>query len=109
MATLSSWSYLKCFLLAVSVEIIALLSLVPGLATIGTSHSANAPSNPLATFSERAGFILHLPTILLTLPFKDSRLPIIFLTPLGQIAFLTAVFIYIARRRSQRKNVSDEV
>jgi hypothetical protein len=91
-------NYLKCFLLAVSIEVVALASLLPGLATIGTSHSANAAPNNLTMFSEYAGFILHLPTILLTLPFKDSGLPIIFLTPLGQIAFLTLLFVYISRR-----------
>jgi hypothetical protein len=60
--------------LAVFIEVVALASLLPGLATIGTRHSANAPPNDLVVFSERAGFILHLPTILLTLPFKDSKL-----------------------------------
>jgi hypothetical protein len=97
-----SRSYFKCFLLAVLIEVFALASLLPGLATIGMRHSANAPPDDLAVFSERAGFILHLPTILLTLPFKDSRLPIIFLTPLGQIAFFTGLFIFIARWRRKR-------
>src|SRR5204862_6664153 len=92
-------SYLNCFLLAVSIEVVALASLLPGLATIGTRHSANAPPDNLTMFSEYVGFILHLPTILLTLPFKDSRLPIIFLTPFGQIALLTSLFVYISRRR----------
>ena len=95
-----SRSYVKCFLLAMLIEAIALLSLLPGLATIGTSHAANAPPNNLEAFSQRVGFVLHLPTILLTLPFKDSPLPIIFLTPIGQIVFLTCLFIYIRRRKS---------
>lgn len=96
------WVYFKCFLLAVLIEVIALASLLPGLATIGTRHSATTPPNDLVMFSERAGFILHLPTILLTLPFKDSRLPIIFLTPLLQIAFFTGLFIFIARWKGKR-------
>jgi hypothetical protein len=96
------WTYLKCFLLAVLIEVIALVSLLPGLATIGTSHSQNTPPNDLELFSERAGFILHLPTILLTLPFKDSRLPIIFFTPVLQVAFFTFVFVLFSRWRRER-------
>jgi hypothetical protein len=102
--SLSGWSYVKCFFLAVLIEVVALASGLPAVAAgIGTRHSANAPpsNEPLIVISERAFFILHLPTILFTLPFKNSRLPIIFLTPLGQIIFFTCLFAYIARRKQK--------
>ena len=96
------WTYLGCFLLAVLIEVIALLSLLPGLATIGTSHSQKTPPNVLELFSERAGFILHLPTILLTLPLMNLWFPIIFFTPVLQVAFWTIVFVLFSRWRRER-------
>jgi len=93
------WIYLKGFLLAVLIEIIALASLIPGLAMIGTRHTANAPPNDIVLLSERIGFVMHLPTILLTWPFKDSTVPIIFLTPATQILFFTLLFVFISKRR----------
>lgn len=93
------WTYLKCFLLAVAIEVVALASLVPCLAGIGTRHTANAPPDDLELLCDKAGFILHLPTVLLTWPFRNSRTPIIFFTPVLQIAFLTLFFALISRKR----------
>jgi hypothetical protein len=73
----------------VLIEVIALASLLPGLGTMGTSHSQATPPNVRAFFSERSGYILHLPTILFTWPLTSKRLPMIFFTPVLQVAFLT--------------------
>ena len=100
-----SWTYLKCFLLAVAIEAVALASLVPGLAGIGTRHTANTPPDKTALLSGTIGFILHLPTVLLTWPFRNSRTPIIFLTPVLQIAFLTFLFAWISRKRADEPSV----
>ena len=94
-----AWTYLKCFLVAVTIEVVALAALVPGLAGIGTRHTANAPPDETALLSGTIGFILHLPTVLLTWPFRNSRTPIIFLTPVLQIVFLTLLFSLISRKR----------
>lgn len=95
-----AWTYLKCFLLAVAIEVIALASLLLGLlAGIGTRHTANAPPNDTVLVAGKVGFILHLPTVLLTWPFRNSRTPIIFLTPVLQIAFFTFLFALISRKR----------
>src|ERR1041385_2727586 len=96
----SAKTYLKCFLLAVAIEAIALLSLIPCVAGIGTRHTANAPRDQIETTCDKVGFILHLPSILLTSPFRNSRTPIIFLTPVLQIAFLTFLFALISRKRN---------
>ena len=94
------WTYLKCFLLAVAIELVALVSLLSGLlGGIGTRHTANAPPSDSVLLSEKVGFILHLPMVLLTWPFRNSRAPIIFLTPVLQIAFLTFLFALISRKR----------
>ena len=92
--------YLKAFVLAIIAEFVALLSLLPGLAMIGMRHSATAPKGNIVVVSEWLGFILHLPTILLTWPFRNSSLPIIFLTPAGQIILFTFLFAYILGRKS---------
>src|SRR5262245_32147820 len=94
-----AWTYLKCFLLAVAIEVIALASLVPGLVGIGPRPTANAPTDEITLLSEKVAFILHLPTVLLTWPYRNSKTPIIFFTPLLQIAFFTLLFVFIARRR----------
>ena len=94
-----AWTYLKCFLLAAAIEVVALASLLPGLAGIGTRHTAKAPPDDIVHWWEKVGFILHLPTVLLTWPFRNSRAPIIFLTPVLQIAFLTFLFALISRKR----------
>jgi hypothetical protein len=94
------WTYLKCFLLAVAIEVVALASLLPGvLGGIGTRHTANAPPSDSVLLSEKVGFILHLPTVLLTWPFRNSPVPIIFLTPVLQIAFFTFLFALLLRKR----------
>jgi len=94
-----AWTYLKCFLLAVAIEVVALASLLPGfLAGIGTRHTAAGPPADIP-LSAKIGFIMHLPTVLLTWPFRNSRAPIIFFTPVLQIAFLTFLFALISRKR----------
>jgi len=97
-------TYLKYFLLAVAIEVVALASLLPALVGgIGTRHTANAP--PAATpLSANVGFILHLPTVLLTWPFRNSRTPIIFFTPVLQIAFLTFLFVLISALISRKRS-----
>ena len=93
-----AWTYLKCFLLAVAIEVVALASLLPALAGIGTRHAAKAPPGDIP-LSAKVGFIMHLPTVLLTWPFRNSGAPIIFFTPVLQIAFLTFLFVLISRKR----------
>ena len=95
-----AWTYLKCFLLAVAIEVVALASLLPGLAEIGMRHTAKAPPSDTEVLSGKVAFILHLPTVLLTWPFRNSRTPIIFFTPLLQIVFLTFLFALISRKRT---------
>ena len=38
-----AWTYLKCFLLAVAIEVVALASLLPGLAGIGRLDCSDLP------------------------------------------------------------------
>jgi hypothetical protein len=69
---------------------------------MGIRHSENTPPNELVVFSERAGFILHLPTVLLTLPLMNLWFPIIFFTPVLQVAFWTIAFVLLSRWRRER-------
>jgi hypothetical protein len=100
---LSFWSYLKYFLLAVLIEVVALASFIPALGEQMMRHSSNAPRPSGEIVSEWVAFILHLPTVLVTFPLAILTYTfIMLLTPLTQIIFFTCLFAYIARRRRMK-------
>ena len=97
-------SYLKCFSLAVLIEVIALASFLPALAEQMMRHSARASRTQMEIVSEGVASVLHLPTILIMWPLTvmtDSI--IVWLTPVTQIIFWTVLFTSIARRRRAQR------
>jgi hypothetical protein len=99
--SLSFWSYVKYFSLAVIIEIIALISFMPALAEQMMRHSGSVPQTEKEITSERVAFILHCPTVLIMWPLTIlTNSYIVWLTPITQIVFWTCLFAYIGRRRS---------
>jgi hypothetical protein len=88
--TISFWTYLCCFLLALVFEVVAIL---PALGSLGFSKSGTGLSAIL--------FLLHLPSsavTLLLLNLTGNPLPLL-LTPLLQIIFWTSYLIYRLRKK----------
>jgi len=84
----------KYILQAILFEAIALAVFFPAFIEGMMRHSALAPRSQMESISNVAAFILHLPTILLTYPFG----PLVLVTPITQIVFLTWLFAYIGRK-----------
>jgi hypothetical protein len=95
---MSSRGIVKYILLAILIEVVALAVYFPAFAAGMMRHSARAPRSPMENISNVAGFILHLPTILLTYPFDT----LVIVTPVTQIVFLTWLFAYVGRRKGLR-------
>lgn len=92
---MNSGGKLKYILLAILIEMIALLVYFPAFIEGMMRHSAGAPRSQIENVSNVVAFILHLPTILLTYSFDA----LILLTPITQIVFWSWLFAYIGRRR----------
>jgi hypothetical protein len=90
-------SRIKYFLLAISIEAVALAVYFPAFISGMMRHSARAPRSSMETISGFAAFILHLPTILFTYPFGA----LILVTPVTQVVFLTWLFAYFGRLRDE--------
>jgi hypothetical protein len=87
--TISFWKYVRCFLLALVFEFIAIL---PALGSLGFSNGGTGLSAVM--------FLLHLPSsavTLLLLNLTGNPLPLL-LTPLLQIIFWTSYLIYRLRK-----------
>lgn len=78
----------------------------------GMRHSGNAPKQDIVVIVEWIAFVSHLPSILLTWPFRNSTFPMIFLTPISQVIFLTFLFAFVFRKwelARQRRNENNAV
>jgi hypothetical protein len=84
---------LRPILLAVVIELIALAAYFPAFIEGMMRHSSQAPRGQLENVSGIVGFLLHLPTILLTYPFG----PLVLITPFTQIVFWSWLLSYAAR------------
>lgn len=85
---------LKSILLAILIEIVALAVYFPAFIEGMMRHSARAPRGPIENVSNVLGFVLHLPTILLTYPLDG----LVVVTPLTQIVFWSWLLAYRRRR-----------
>ena len=95
---MSSRGRLKYILLAILIEVIALVAYFPAYIEGMMRHSARAPRSEMENISNVAAFILHLPTIILTYPFGA----LVLVTPITQIVFFSWLFAYIGRRKGLR-------
>ncbi len=84
----------KHVLLAILMEVFALVVYSPGFAEGMMRHSAAAPRSRVEEVSNVVGYILHFPTVLLTILSEE----LIIFVPITQIIFWTFLFAYIGSR-----------
>lgn len=93
---LSVRNYLTYFLIALVIEIAALF---PILSDLGMRHTSRAVSNS-EFYSLIIIFILHLPSILITMGLNQiGGGDWLLFTPILQIAFWIFLFVYFGRRK----------
>src|SRR5262245_58987227 len=87
-------------LLAILIEIVALAVYFPAFIEGMMRHSALAPRKPIESVSNALGFVMHLPTILLTYPLDG----LVLVTPLTQIVFWSWLLGYLRRRNASLRS-----